>query len=465
MKFAVCDIETTGGNNRTGKIIEIAIFLVEDGQVIDEFISLIHPERGIPPFITSMTGISEDMVQDAPKFYEVAARIVEITDGATFVAHNVSFDYQFIVSEFARLGYVYKREKACTLALSRKLIPGLPSYSLGNLCQSIGIPLNDRHRAAGDARATVELFFRLQDIGLPGASAMKGTGLNVHPLLEITRFSEIPETSGVYYFFDEKGNDVYIGKSNNLHRRVLDHFYNRKLKKDIRMQELTARIEFRETGSELVALLLESHEIKSRKPLLNRAGRRSLARFGIFSELSEKGYMSLIIGALTKRNMNDALRTFDSREQAIGYADRLIRRYSLCQQYAGYGDAQGPCFNYQIKKCIGACVGEELPESYNLRVQQAIDDLCMVHETFMITDGRQVDGHRPFVLIEQGRYIGFGFVPEDQGIATAEDCRDFLENCPAEDKDAHMIIQSYMRNKKPQIVRFREQEKKYRPTE
>ena len=156
MKYAVCDIETTGGNNRAGKITEIAIFLLEDGKIIDEFSSLINPERPIPPFITQLTGITDAMVEDAPKFYEVAARIVEITKDAVFVAHNVSFDYNFIVTEFARLGYVFQRDKFCTLANSRKLIPGHASYSLGNLCADLNIQLIDRHRATGDARATVD---------------------------------------------------------------------------------------------------------------------------------------------------------------------------------------------------------------------------------------------------------------------------------------------------------------------
>ncbi|PKP01785.1 MAG: exonuclease, partial [Bacteroidetes bacterium HGW-Bacteroidetes-6] len=132
MKYAICDIETTGGNNRTGKIIEIAIFLVEDNVIIDEFQSLINPERPIPPFITSMTGISEEMVANAPKFFEITKRIVEITNEAVFVAHNVSFDYNYIATEFARLGYTFQREKMCTLALSRKILPGHEKYSLGN---------------------------------------------------------------------------------------------------------------------------------------------------------------------------------------------------------------------------------------------------------------------------------------------------------------------------------------------
>lgn len=156
--YAVVDIETSGGRAQIDKITEIAIYIHDGRRVIDEFTTLINPEVSIPPFITNLTGINNQMVANAPKFYEVAKQIVLITEGKLFVAHNAQFDYGFIQAEFKRLGYDYQRQTLCTVKMSRKIIPGLKSYSLGNLCQSVGIPINNRHRAAGDALATTKLL-------------------------------------------------------------------------------------------------------------------------------------------------------------------------------------------------------------------------------------------------------------------------------------------------------------------
>ncbi|HRH67829.1 MAG TPA: 3'-5' exonuclease, partial [Bacteroidia bacterium] len=157
-RYAIVDVETTGGNALQDKITEIAIYLHDGNRVIDEFVSLINPECSIPPFISRLTGISDEMVQDAPKFFELAKDIIQFTDGATLVAHNAQFDYTFIRQEYKSLGYSFSRDYLCTVKLSRKLIPGHRSYSLGNLCSSLGIQLENRHRAHGDALATVKLF-------------------------------------------------------------------------------------------------------------------------------------------------------------------------------------------------------------------------------------------------------------------------------------------------------------------
>ncbi|RZK42719.1 MAG: 3'-5' exonuclease, partial [Hymenobacter sp.] len=159
--YAIIDLETTGGQPANDRITELAIYVHDGQQVVDSYTTLVNPGRSIPPFITQLTGITNDMVAAAPRFHEVARKVVEMTEGCVFVAHNVRFDYSFLKKEFADLGYNYSRKTLCTVRLSRSLIPGQPSYSLGKLCQSIGIPLNGRHRAAGDAEATAILFSRL----------------------------------------------------------------------------------------------------------------------------------------------------------------------------------------------------------------------------------------------------------------------------------------------------------------
>lgn len=161
--FAIIDIETTGNKYNYGKITEIAIYQHNGQEVTGEFSTLINPEMDIPMFITSLTGITNKMVKDAPKFYEVAKKIIEMTEGRTFVAHNVSFDYKFIKEEYRRLGFDYNKKTLCTVKLSRKFLPGHRSYSLGKLCSDLGININGRHRAAGDAHATVKLFEILID--------------------------------------------------------------------------------------------------------------------------------------------------------------------------------------------------------------------------------------------------------------------------------------------------------------
>ena len=265
--YTIVDIETTGGSSHHDKITEIAI-LVHDGEkVVDEFITLINPERSIPYFITGLTGITNEMVADAPKFYEVAKSIVEMTEGKAFVAHNANFEYQFIRQEFKSLGFNFKRKVLCTLKLSRKLIPGLRSYSLGNLCDELNIEIDNRHRAAGDARATVKLFELLLSLDTDHDSLIKNYGLTgLHPALDTRVIEDLAEEPGIYYFYDENGEMIYIGKSRNIRQRVLSHLNNQASKRAMEMKDKIADIGYEITGSELIALIVESYEIKKIKP-------------------------------------------------------------------------------------------------------------------------------------------------------------------------------------------------------
>ena len=218
--YSIIDIETTGGNAPYHRITEIAIIIHDGKKVIDKFSTLINPERSIPWNITRLTGISDTMVQNAPRFCDVAKKIVELTEGNIFVAHNVSFDYNFIRSEFNQLGFDFNRNQLCTVRLSRALIPGKPSYSLGNLCDSLGIKVNDRHRATGDALATSKLFEMLYEINkeyiesriLPSRFAF--SGLNAK--LNREKLDSLPESTGIYFLHNEEGRLIYIGKSKSI---------------------------------------------------------------------------------------------------------------------------------------------------------------------------------------------------------------------------------------------------------
>ncbi|HMP30327.1 MAG TPA: exonuclease domain-containing protein, partial [Saprospiraceae bacterium] len=241
--YAVIDIETTGGLPKRDKITEIAIILYDGHKEVGSFTSLINPERSIPPEITRITGITSTMVQDAPKFYEIAKTIVEMTEGAIFVAHNVSFDYNFLREEFAHLGYTYSRKQLCTVKLARKAFPGLKSYALGALINHFGIEVNARHRAYDDTRATTIILDKI----LHKSDQSENVNHLINQGIRETRLPEnftvedlhaLPETPGVYYMYNNYHRVLYVGKSINIKKRIMQHFADNRRKTDRMLQEV-----------------------------------------------------------------------------------------------------------------------------------------------------------------------------------------------------------------------------------
>ena len=293
--YCILDIETTGGQFNEEGITEIAIYKFDGHEVVDQFISLVNPEIPIQPFVVKLTGINNAMLRSAPKFYEVAKRIIEITEGCIIVAHNASFDYRILRTEFNRLGYDFIKPTLCTVELSKILIPDQLSYSLGKLVRALGIPMADRHRASGDAMATVKLFKMLlakdteKEILIGSIKAEIKTGLSPK-LLDIVE--SLPSKTGIYYIHNEKGNLVYIGKSKNIKKRINQHFTGTSGKSKKIQREVFA-ITFEETGSELIALLKESEEIKINKPIYNRAQRKSIFQWALYKEKDSNGYFNL----------------------------------------------------------------------------------------------------------------------------------------------------------------------------
>lgn len=447
--YSIIDIETTGGNPYRDKITEIAIYVHDGEKVIREYSTLINPERHIPPFITRMTGISDEMVIRAPKFYEVAKDIVEITEGTVFVAHNASFDYNFIKSEFKNLGYYYQRECLCTVKLSRKLIPGKRSYSLGRLCRELDILIEDRHRAAGDALATVKLFELLLKQKTNGLFLETlGTGFNntpVNPAITRQVIEALPSKTGVYYFLDEKENIIYIGKSKNIRQRVLSHLSRVTSKKALEMVGLITKITCEVTGSELLALLKESEEIKAHQPLFNRLQRRSLYNYGLYSYTDEKGYLCLKID----KNSNGTLphTSFANLEKGKDFLFRLTDKFNLCQNLTGLYSTNGACFHYAVKQCRGACIGKEPPEEYNKRVQEALDHAGFVKQNMIVLETGRTHSESAFIIIENGTYLGYGYVEKMESVISVDDFKNFL--IPGEDtRDARQIINGFLRNKR-----------------
>ncbi len=305
MQFVIVDIETTGGSPKASKITEIAIIKHDGEQVIDELITLINPEIPIPEFIVKLTGITDRMVENAPKFYEVAKQIIEFTDGCIFVAHNVGFDYNIIRHEFRSLGYDFRRPHLCTVRSSRYVIPGHASYSLGKLCRALEIPLTDRHRAGGDALATAHLFKLLlkKDPGHLSTFVQQEVNPKIlHPNLDLETLDTIPGKTGVYKFYNEFNQLIYIGKSKHIKNRVDQHLRNTKTKKGIQMMKDIMRIEYELTGSELIALLRESFLIKTHKPVYNHSLKKSKFPYGLFDYIDENGYVRLYVALTSKTN-------------------------------------------------------------------------------------------------------------------------------------------------------------------
>jgi DNA polymerase III subunit epsilon len=453
--FAIIDIETTGGRS-VDRITEIAIITHDGEKIIDEFSTLINPEVPIPYFISSLTGITNDMVAYAPKFYEVAKKVVEMTADKIFVAHSASFDYHFIKNEFKSLGFDFKRKTLCTVKLSRKLIPALNSYSLGELCAELGIEIKDRHRAGGDAMATVKLFEYLlavngNEIDLFAGLRINSLG-NLHPMLNKAKIEALPEETGVYYFYDERKELIYVGKSNNIYGRVLSHFSNFKSKKSVTMRDSIADIDHVLTGSELVALLHESHEIKKHVPLFNRSQRRTTYTYGIYSSMNENGYLCLKADKIKGEDVPHTV--FHSQESARSCLTGLAEQYHLCQKLCGLYDTTGACFHYSIKLCDGACIGAEDVEAYNLRVKQALFQFEFEDKNFIIIDKGRKQNERSVVKVENGRYMGYGYIDVSVPVNNVEELSGYITRFQ-DNRDVQQIIRSYLkRHKVERIIKF-----------
>lgn len=445
--YSVVDIETTGNGYKGQKITEISVFLFDGEKIIDEFTSLVNPEQAIPYFITNLTGITEAMVRTAPKFYEIAKKVAEITKDAIFVAHNVNFDYNIIRDEFKSLGFDFKRKKLCTVRLSRKIIPGLSSYSLGNICTAEGIEIAARHRAKGDAEATLELFRRLlkrdDNFTINSFLNAKSREATLPPLLDKQVVDKLPERHGVYYFKNEQKEVIYVGKANNIKQRVISHFYDKK-KKEITMCLETADISYTETGSELIALLRESSEIKHLYPKFNRAQRKAGEAVGLFSYEDQKGIVHLAFNRL-KLTPNPLMK-FYSMAACRSMLEKVCEEFELCPKYCHLQTNVNACFHYQLQQCKGICTGKEAVESYNKRVYEAIKSLGLQTENLVIKESGRNNKEIGFALILKGIYQGFGYVDKKIKIEDTDDYQLYLQ--PQQDnRDVQRILKSYLTKK------------------
>ncbi|QHI34804.1 hypothetical protein IMCC3317_01480 [Kordia antarctica] len=444
--YAIVDIETTGGKYNEEGVTEIAIYKFDGHEVVDQFISLVNPEKAIQPFVVNLTGINNKMLRDAPKFYEVAKRIVEITQDCILVAHNAVFDYRILQMEYKRLGFDYKRKSLCTVELSKKLIPEMESYKLGKLVRALGIPMSDRHRASGDALATVKLFQLLLDKDSEKDIIQQAVKSEIKKkvaprLLDI--IESLPSVTGVYYMHNAKGDIIYIGKSKNIKKRVNQHFTGTNTK-GRKIQKQVAAVTFERTGSELVALLKESEEIKLKKPIYNRAQRKTVFQFAMASYKNEDGYIGLRIEKADGRKKS--ITTFTNMSQAKHIMFKLTEDFKLCQKINELYTTKSHCFQYTIKDCDGACIKEEDVDSYNKRALEAIEKYSYATKNMLIIDKGRHHDERSVILIEDGQYKGFGFYSLNYQITNADVLKSIITPMQ-NNRDVQHIIQSQLRRK------------------
>ncbi len=411
--YAVIDIETTGSFHKKNAITEVAI-LIHDGQnIIKKYESLVNPGSDIPAFITGLTGISNAMVEEAPTFDAIAEEVFHLLKDNIFVAHNVHFDYGFVVSALSDAGYELKSDKLCTVRLGRQLIPGLSSYSLGTLCASIGIEINNRHRAMGDALATTYLLQYLLDrddgTGVRQVMARLNKKINFPPNLDEKLVQNLPELPGIYFFKDQSNQIIYIGKAVNIKKRVVSHFTgSSKEKRNFLMREEIHGIEHQETGNELLALIIESHLIRKHWPKFNRAQKITGKKYGLFVYEDHGGYQRITMGPV-KKGMLPAV-VFPNRETAQKGLNEMLSAYQLCPKLCGIQKTAKACFHYETGACNGACDNHETAEAYNSRAKKALESVKEHNESFIIEGAGTTSEEFSYVLVENGIFKGYNYM-------------------------------------------------------
>jgi len=372
------DIETTGGSYRNSRVLEVAAIRFEDGKIVKEFSTLVDPGTRIPPIITSITGITERDIVGAPVFEDIADELLEVLDGAVFVAHNVRFDYSFLKQEFAMIGTTFSPRLLCTVRLSRYLYSEHKGHSLEKLIARHSIPVLERHRALEDARAI--LYFSQLAFDQHGPDNFADALIHqlksqsLPPNLDLNELETIENVPGVYIFKDETHQPVYVGKSVTLKKRVLSHFQSTS-PKEVKVSQQVYHVETIPTGSELAALLLESKLIKELKPLYNRMLRR-VSTYAMLVKKEQDGYSNLAVVSGNVDNETDLSTiygVYSNRVKAKQTIIELTRTYQLCPILMGIEKGKSACFSYSLGRCKGACIGKEDAASYNARFETALE--------------------------------------------------------------------------------------------
>jgi len=447
--YAIVDIETTGGSAKVHRITEIAIIQHDGERETGRYQWLVNPGVPIPSRITDLTGISDEMVKDAPYFREISTEIKALTEGRVFVAHNVNFDYGFIHQHFIELGIKWAPKRLCTVRLSRTLIPGLYSYSLGKIAQQLGYSIEGRHRAMGDCEFTSKLFKILLDRDdqnhIKFALNARSREATLPPNVSREILDMLPKSMGVYTFIGPMSKVIYIGKANNLKDRVIDHFRGNThtgLKSNFAGQITDVRWEL--CPNELIALLTEAREIKKFWPPYNRLMKRVSLNWGVFGYHDQRGFGRFSIGKVGK--WDKPLHSFRNQHEARLMVERMCKEFELCARYCSLQEAEGRCAEEIHGNCFGACVGEEKENSYNVRYDRAALTLKQGGETMVIHDKGFSEDEQSLILIENGRYKGHGLAPVHLEIESVESVKSYI-NTGYDDQDMQTIIRSHLMRK------------------
>ena len=423
-EYAIVDIETTGGNASGSRITEICIIIHDGINVVDRWETLVNPEKEIPLPIFALTGINNEMVKNAPVFDDISEKVLEMLSGRIFVAHNVNFDYSFVRHQLEESGFKWTAKKLCTVRAARKIKPGLSSYSLGNLCHSLEIAIENRHRAGGDANATAILFSQLLIWDTNGEieSMIKKTSKDqsLPPNLPPSDFEQLPEKPGVYYFHDHTGKVVYVGKAKSLKKRVASHFSGHKItpQRQHFLRDIYS-ISYEVCATELMALLLECCEIKKLWPIHNRALKRFDPKFGLYEYEARNGYRYLAIGKLAKHQ--SCVEVFHTLHDGVNLLVKLANEFGIDHRFCHYGAQEEGEFT--LKRDL-----TNLPDVtvHNRKIEKILDSILSNRPTFAIIDkGRSVEEHS-CIWVENGHFYGMGYITTDTGLMETSELKNYV---------------------------------------
>jgi DNA polymerase-3 subunit epsilon len=443
------DLETTGGNPAYHRITEVGIVRVQNGMLLDEWSTLVNPECPIPPYIEAFTGISSEMVVDAPRFADIAATVREKLSDAVFVAHNARFDYSFLRSEFRKVGVEFAAEVLCTVKLSRRLFPEHARHNLDAVMERNGLACSARHRALGDAGVLKDLWLKLTQ-ELPASTLAAAAA---HAMLAVPKLpahlppglaDELPDGPGAYRLFGENDTLLYIGKSASLRNGILSQLANQQEgSRDHALAAQVRRVDWVPTAGELGAMLMESDWIRSQSPLYNRRPKSHADAVTLWPAPDASGRVHLKrIDSLEAQDLQQSFGMFHSEKDARKALSDIARAKELCLKVLGLELSAGSCFALQVGKCHGACTGKEPLILHTMRMQMALSGLKLKSWPFpgRIALRERGIGGDEFHVLDHWMYLGSAR-SEDE-LATLRT----RQNYAAFDVDVYKILLRYFSN-------------------
>ncbi|MEP7109290.1 MAG: exonuclease domain-containing protein [Ferruginibacter sp.] len=444
--YAIVDIETTGGYASAHGITEIAIYIHDGKEIVKHFETLINPQQNIPRYITSLTGIDNSMVASAPAFGEIAELVFDLLNDKIFIAHNVNFDYSFIKHHLKAAGFDLTAKKLCTVRLGRKVFPGLPSYSLGNLCRSLELHIDNRHRAGGDAKATVKLFEHYLAKGADThiEQMLRKTSAEQWLPLHLTKADilQLPSGPGVYYFRDIKDKIIYVGKAVNIKKRVSSHFtHNNPDRKRQNFLRTICKINYKECSTELEAIVLESTEIRRLWPKYNYSQKQPAQRFALYMFEDNRGYLRLAIDK-KKKNLPH-LYSFNLFHEGLVMLKKMVEEFGLNEKL---------CFIDKTPFKENDYTFLEAPPTYNEKIKNAIKALEEQLPTFAVMDNGLTKEEKLCLLIDRGSFWGMGYLPSSMEVTRSTDLKNLLVHYADNDTIRNSIYSFVQQNPAKRIV-------------